>query len=72
MMPNLSIINIHLKRIADIYIKVKNVTSKLHNTSASITFIKITLLVDVIPKLAVVEGQFIKEMDSLTALQKLL
>ena len=37
---NLSIINILPNRVADIYIKLKSITSKLHNTSASIGFIR--------------------------------
>ena len=54
MMANLSIINILPNRVADIYIKLKRITSKLHNTSASVAFIKKTLIVDVIPKFAIV------------------
>ena len=50
--------------------KLKSITSKLRNTSASIAFIKKALFADVIPKFAVVKGQFIKEMDSLTASRK--
>ena len=45
-------------------------TSKLHNTSASIAFIKKALFVDVVPKFAIVKGQFINETDSLTASSK--
>ena len=67
MMANLSIINILPNRVADIYIKSKSITSKLHNTSASIAFIKKALFVDVIPKFAMVKVQFINETDSLTA-----
>ena len=59
MMTNLSIIKILPKRVADIYIKLKCITSKLHNTSASTAFIKKALLVDVIPKFVIVKGQFI-------------
>ena len=40
--------------------------------SASIAFIKKMLFVDVIPKLAIVKGQFINETDSLTASRKLM
>ena len=62
-MAILSIINILPNRVANIYIKLKSVTSKLHNTSASIAFIKKALLVDVIPKFAIVinmnDGEFI-------------
>ena len=39
-MANLSIINILQNRIANIYVKLKNITSQLHNTSMSITFIE--------------------------------
>ena len=35
--------------------------SKLHNTSASIAFIKKGLLADVLPKFAIVKGKFITE-----------
>ena len=65
MMANLLIINILPNRVADIYIKLKSITSKLHNTSASIASIKKALFVDVIPKFAIVKGQFINQMDSL-------
>ena len=44
----------------------------LHNTSGSIAFIKKALFVDVIPKFAMVKGQFINETDSLTASRKLM
>ena len=54
MMANLSIINILPNRVADIYIKLKSITSKLHYTSASIAFIKKALFVDVIPKFVMV------------------
>ena len=40
--------------------------------SASIAFIKKMLFVDVIPKFAIVKGQFINETDSLTASRKLM
>ena len=53
-MANLLIINILPNRVADIYIKLKNITSKLHNTSASIPLIKKALFLDVIPKFAIV------------------
>ena len=72
MMANLSIVNILPNRVADICIKLKSITSKLHNTSASIAFIEKPLLVDVIPKFAMVKGQFINETDSLTASRKLM
>ena len=39
-MANLSIINILPDRVADIYIKLICITSKLRNTSVSIAFIK--------------------------------
>ena len=64
-MVNFSIINILPDRVADIYVKLKSITWKLHNTSTSIAFIEKTLFVNVIPKLAIVKGQFINETDSL-------
>ena len=67
MMANLSIINILPNRVADIYIKLKSITSKLNNTSVSIAFIKKALFADVIPKFAIVKGQFVNERDSVTA-----
>ena len=67
MMANLSIINILPNRVADIYIKLKSITSKLNNTSVSIAFIKKALFADVIPKFAIVKGQFINETDRVTA-----
>ena len=72
MMASLSIINILPNRVADICIKLKSITSKLHNRSASIAFIKKALFVDVITKFAMVKGQFINEPDSLTASRKLM
>ena len=66
-MANLSIINILPNRVADIYIKLKSITSKLNNTSVSIALIKKALFADVIPKFAIVKGQFINETDSVTA-----
>ena len=71
-MANLSIINILLNHVADIYIKFKSITSKLNNVSASIAFIKKALFVDVITKFAIVKGQFINETSSLTASRKLM
>ena len=71
-MANLSIINILPNRVVDIYIKLKSITSKLLNTSASIAFIKMALFVDVIPKFEMVKGQCINETDSLTASRKLM
>ena len=71
-MPNLSIINILLNRVVNIYIKLKSITSKLHNKSASIAFIKKALFADVILKFAIVKAQFINETDSLTASYKLM
>ena len=71
-MANLSIINILPNRVADIYIKLKRITSKLHNTSASIAFIKKVLFADVILKFALVKGQFINKTDSLTASRNLI
>ena len=66
MRANLSIISIPPNHVADIYVKLKNIT-ELHNTSVSIAFIKKVLFADVIPKFAVAKGQFIKETDNLTA-----
>ena len=40
MMGNLSIINIVQNLIVNIYVKLKNITSQLHNTSVSIAFIE--------------------------------
>ena len=71
-MVNLSIIKILPNHVADIYIKLKNITSKFRNTSASIAFIKKALVVDVILKFAIVKGQFINEKDSLTTSRKLM
>ena len=71
-MASLSIINILPNRVADICIKLKSITSKLRNTSASIAFIKKALFVDVITKFAMVKGQFINETDRLTASRKLM
>ena len=62
----------HKEPCPDVYIKLKSITSKLHNTSASIGFIKKALFVDMIPKFAIVKGQFINETDSLTASRKLM
>ena len=64
-MVNFSIINILPDRVADIYVELKSITWKLHNTSTSIAFIEKTLFINVIPKLAIVKGQFINETDSL-------
>ena len=72
MMVNLSITNIQVNRAANIYIELKSITSKLHNTSASIAFIKKAFFVDFIPKLAMVKGQLINETDSLTTSRKLM
>ena len=71
-MPNLSIIIILPNCVANIYIKSKCIASKLHDTLASTAFIKKALFVDVIPKFAMIKGQFINETDSLTALRKLM
>ena len=72
MMANLSIINILRNGVANIYIKLKSITSKLYNTSVSIEFIKKALFVDVITKFAMVKGQSINETDSLIASRKLM
>ena len=65
------IISILPNRVADIYIKLKSTTSKVHNMSTSNAFIKKALSVDVIPKFVIVKAQFINETDSLTASRKL-
>ena len=72
MMANLSIINILSNCVADINIKVRSITSKLHNTSTSVAFIKkaLFLVLDVISNFAMVKGQFVNETDSLTASHK--
>ena len=72
MMANLSIINILRNGVANIYIKLKSITSKLYNTSVSIAFIKKALFVDAIIKFAMVKGQSINETDSLIASRKLM
>ena len=74
MIANLSIINILSNCVADIYIKVRSITSKLHNTSTSVAFIKkaLFLVLDVISNFAMVKGQFVNETDSLTASHKLM
>ena len=72
MIANLSIIIIRPNRVVDINIKLKSITSKLHNTSVIIAFIKKALFVDVVPKFAIDEERFINEMDSLTASCKLM
>ena len=71
MMANLPIINILPNHVANIYIKLKSITSKLH-MSASIAFIKKALFVIIIPKFVMVKGQLINETDSLTASHKLM
>ena len=71
MVANLSIMNVLPNRVAEIYIKLQSIPSKLHKTSASIAFVKNALFVDVISRLAIVKGQFINETDSLTASRKL-
>ena len=50
MMASLSVNNVLQNRVAIIYIKLTSITSKLHNMSASITFIKKAIFVDVITK----------------------
>ena len=73
MIVNLSIINILPARVANIYIKLKHITSKLRNPSALIKVIKKALFADEneIPNLQYFKGQFISETDSLTASRKL-
>ena len=72
MMANLSVINFLPNRAGNIYIKFKSIKSKLHNTSASIAFIKKTLFVYMIQTFAIVKGQLINETDSLTASRKIM
>ena len=52
-MADLSIINILPNRAADIFIKLKSITSKLHNISVGIAFIKKALFIDVMSTFAV-------------------
>ena len=65
MMANFSIINILPNRVANIYIKLKSITSKF-------AFIKKALFVAVITKFSIVKEKFINERDSLTASRKLM
>ena len=58
MIKNLSIINILSKRVADIYVKLKSITSKFPNTLANIAFVKKVLFIDVIATFAIVKGKF--------------
>ena len=52
-------------RVANIFIGLKDITSKMHNTSVSIVFIKTDLFVDVIPRSTEIEGLFVNENDHL-------
>ena len=54
MIANLSVINIVPNSVTGIYIKLRNIIEK-------------ALFVDVTPKFAIVKGQFINEIDILTA-----
>ena len=72
MVANLSSIHILPNRVPNIYVKLNNVISKLHNTSASIAHIKKGLFVDVVPNFAVVKEEFINDGDSLTASRKIM
>ena len=71
-MANLSVINNLPNRVGNIYIRLKTITSKFHDTPASIAVIKKALFVDVIPKFSIVKGQFINEANSLIASRKLM
>ena len=51
------------KRIAVIYKDLRNVTSKLHRTAESISFIKRALYHEIIPKFARVNANFINKQD---------
>ena len=48
------------------------ITSKLHNTSASIAVIKKAFFVDVVPKFVIVKEKFINKTESLAASHKLM
>ena len=71
-MANLYLINNIPNRVAEICIKLKNITSKMHNTSTSIAFIKKALFVEVVPRFAKVKGQFINEKDRLLSSQSIM
>ena len=54
-MANLSVINILPNRIANIYVKLRNITSQLHNTLVSIGFIGKALFFDRVPNLQMLQ-----------------
>ena len=58
-------------RIAKIYNKLYNTTSKLYISASSIDFIKKVLRHKVTPKFAKINGQFISKQDQIDAKQKL-
>ena len=60
------------KRIAELYNELFKLSIKLHQTSASIGFIKKSLHLDVTPKFAKIKGQFINKDDQIQAERKLL
>ena len=55
MIANLSIINIIPNRFDDIYIKLENITLKLHNMSVIIAYVKKVSFVYMKPKFAIVK-----------------
>ena len=60
------------RTVSPIYIKLKIITSKLYNTSASIAVIKKAFFVDGVPKFVIVKEKFINKTESLTASHKLM
>ena len=62
-MANLSIVKLLPQRVAKLYKELKNITSKLHRASGSISFIKKALHSEVTSKFAQVKGNFININD---------
>ena len=71
-MANNLFINILPRRITVFYFKLKYTTSKIQKTASSIGFINHALAINVTPKFAKVNGQFIDVKDRLDAERKLL
>ena len=63
---------IHTTRIAEIYNKIQNTTSKLHKSASSIGFIKKAFHHKLIPNFAQINGQFINKQDQTDAERKLI
>ena len=63
---------IRTTRIAEIYNKLYNTTSKLHKSASSIGFIKKALHHKVTPKFAQISSQFINKQHQIDAEQKLM